>query len=127
VQLSVTDNGCGIPDLGQQFAIAIDQHPTRLPAQSNGFRRQGDVALLRQAVSIDALYQRLAEERDIALAAKAITLRWQASGMLAFAARAMSRSSARRWYSASIDTGCSFISSRLSSQWRWRTAGPGAG
>lgn len=33
-------------------------------------------------MSIDALYQRLTEERNIALAAKAITLRWRESGML---------------------------------------------
>ncbi|MBR7304478.1 two-component system sensor histidine kinase CreC, partial [Klebsiella pneumoniae] len=36
----------------------------------------------QQPVSIDALYQRLMEERNIALAAKAITLRWRESGML---------------------------------------------
>ena len=34
--------------LGQQLAIAIDQHPTLPPAQGDSFRRQSDVALLRQ-------------------------------------------------------------------------------
>ena len=45
-------------------------------------RLESRLEIKLQPVSIDALYQRLAEERDIALAAKAITLRWQASGML---------------------------------------------
>lgn len=45
-------------------------------------RLESRLEIKPQPVSIDALYQRLAEERDIALAAKAITLRWQESGML---------------------------------------------
>ena len=45
-------------------------------------RLESRLEIKPQPVSIDALYQRLTEERDIALAAKAITLRWRESGML---------------------------------------------
>lgn len=45
-------------------------------------RLESRLEIKQQPVSIDALYQRLTEERNIALAAKAITLRWRESGML---------------------------------------------
>ena len=45
-------------------------------------RLESRLEIKQHPVSIDALYQRLTEERNIALAAKAITLRWRESGML---------------------------------------------
>ena len=44
-------------------------------------RLENRLEITPQLVSVDALFQRLAEDRDIALTAKAITLRWQESGV----------------------------------------------
>lgn len=73
------------PEIAARFTANILAQNTRMQLLVEKLlqqaRLENRLEITPQLVSVDALFQRLAEDRDIALTAKAITLRWQESGV----------------------------------------------